>query len=109
MSATATKTTVTDSATDARKADALAARTLLSVLIHTLTPKKHGGDASAVERKNARVVVMVELAAILTSQPAPMAQFSIVLSDESALPFKVWASRIMSVDVGGKAYAVAAR
>lgn len=102
MSATATATATND----ARKSAAAEATRLLTGIIDTLTPAKQGGEASSIERKNARVLVIIAYAALIQGEPSPMAGLSVTMSDYSALPFKVWASRLLSVDTNGKAYAI---
>lgn len=103
--------TATDSATlsasASRKAQSVEAACVLSSIIETLTPAKKGGSASSLERKNARILLVIAYAAIAQGEPSPMAALSVKMSDGSALPFKIWCARTLNVDTTGKAYAVA--
>jgi hypothetical protein len=86
----------------------------LVAVIEALTPaavlKMQGLPAIAREvRVEARVSVLLANAAIREGRPCEWAAFAIVLSDGTALPFKVWSDGILGIREGGKAHAVSAR
>ena len=101
--------TATATATDTRKTVAAEAARLLSGIIDTLVPAKQGGEATPIERKNARVLLIIAYAAVAQGESCPMASLTVTMSDSSALPFKVWCARMLAVDTSGKAHAVSCR
>jgi hypothetical protein len=105
----ATTATATATATDNRKAAAAEASRVLSSIIETLIPTKQGGESTPIERKNARVLLIIAYASIAQGEPCPMASMTVTMSDHSALPFKVWCARILAVDTSGKAHAVSCK
>jgi hypothetical protein len=86
---------------------------LVSV-IEALTPasvlKAEGLDpVSRPIRVEARVSVLLANAAIREGRACAWASFAIVMSDGTAVPFKVWADGILGIREGGRSWAVSAR
>jgi len=84
--------------------DVIAALTPASVL------KAEGLDPVARPvRVEARVSVLLANAAIREGRPCEWASFAVVMSDGTAVPFRVWSDGILGIREGGKAHAVSAR
>jgi hypothetical protein len=86
----------------------------LTNVIEALTPaavlKAEGLPAIAREwRVEARVSLVLANAAIRESRPCEWAAFAVVMSDGTAVPFRVWSDGILGIREGGKAHAVSAR
>ena len=86
----------------------------LTDVIRALTPaavlKSEGLPVIPREfRIESRVSVVLANAAIREGRPCEWASFAVVMSDGTAVPFRVWSDGILGIREGGKAHAVSAR
>ena len=87
-----------------------AAQVLASIVASLIPAKVCREEGIDVPKRGeviaARLLLIDALADIRASRPCPMASFVVRMSDDSTIPFTVWARGILGVRESGKAHAV---